>query len=306
MAQPLAYGLEGQRPYSAVYRHSGKVTFLGTALAAIAGLTCAVIAGVGYAYADLYSPAVKLNLLLCMGFGALLGVVVAGVLRWGKVRNTPVALALIFVITLAAYYVCWDAWIVAVLSRFDAPYKPGLVELGRHPQAMWYIAQELNEIGTWSTSSTRKENEHGVMLWIIWALEGLTIFGIAFVIVKSMMSDLPFCERCNRWCDKSRALNTFNAQNVPAVLEGLKTYDIASLAPFRAGVHEHFVSLTHHTCGECKQLNAVTASEIRITYDRKGKAQQKTKVLLKKLLVSPEELEQLRALQPPSADAGAL
>src|SRR4051812_20328918 len=93
--QLLSYGLGGSRAYGQYYQHSGAVTFLGPLLGFAAGIPAAILLGVAYAYADAYIPIIYLNLLLALAFGAGVAFVPAWVMRWGKVRNVPVALTVV-------------------------------------------------------------------------------------------------------------------------------------------------------------------------------------------------------------------
>src|SRR3954470_20084784 len=100
------------------YKHSGRITPLGLVLGIIAGAITAIIAGIIYAYADLYIPLIYLNVLLCICFGVAVGAAAAAAMHAGKVRNIPVALLIVTLVTALAYYLCWVVWMSAVIDRY--------------------------------------------------------------------------------------------------------------------------------------------------------------------------------------------
>lgn len=313
--QQLQYGYAGNQPYSGFYRHSGKVTLRGTALAVLAGLAVAVVTGYLYGYADLYMPIVYGNVLLCLAFGGAIGFVAARVMRWGKVRNTPVSLAIVGVLTLAAYYVCWATWEIAVLDRFNGngPVGPTLPFLLRSPQVIYRLAVLINEVGTWTTStstssSSGSTNEHGVMLLIVWIAEAGLIFGTALMIAKTFATDRPFCERCDDWCQPGVAVKHLNPTGAAGLRDRLANRNWPELLEHTAtpAVGSHWVELVHHKCAKCDGLHTITAVERRVTVDKRGRKNEKKKVLVNMLLMSGEEVAYLRALgREPEAPAAA-
>src|SRR5262245_17475610 len=131
------------------YKHSGKIPIHSVLLGLSAGLVASAILAIAYAYADLYIPIVYLNILLCLGFGAGVSIVTAMAMHRGKLRNTPVAIALVMSLTLFAYYLCWVVWICAVVDRFsDEKRDFGWSELAAKPQVVSSLVQRINGLGT--------------------------------------------------------------------------------------------------------------------------------------------------------------
>src|SRR4051794_22838506 len=132
-------------PTTGLYKHSGRFTPVGLVLGIIAGVATSVVAAIIYAYGDLYIPLIYLNVLLCVVFGAAVGVVSAMAMRFGKVRNIPVALLIVTLVTAVAYYLCWVVWISAVIDRYGQGRDFSWIWLAIHPQAVWAIATRINE-----------------------------------------------------------------------------------------------------------------------------------------------------------------
>ncbi len=300
---PLQYGLSGQPGQGPFYKHSGAVTLHGAGLAGAVGIVAAIVLGSIYAYADLYIPIIYLNLLLSAGFGAGVGAIAALVMRWGKVRNVPVALAIVGVLTVAAYFVSWVVWICAVLDRFsDQPRPFSQVDLALHPGMLLRTILAINEIGTWSmghsysSTSSGKENVSGVMLWLAWAGEAVLIFGASLKVTQWLVSDLPFCERCQAWCTPALDVARFGPAARPEMLRRMVAHDfdwLYSLGRPQAG---RWVSISHQACLTCGELHTLTVKDASRTVDKKGREKKAEKVVANKLLVTAAEVERVKAL----------
>lgn len=98
------------------YRHSGK--FGATALVAVplVGVLLGWPLGLAYAYLIKWIPFVYLNILLTIGYGALLGLAVGWTLQRCRVRNLPVTLVLAVVVGVAANYLQWSGHVHALLG----------------------------------------------------------------------------------------------------------------------------------------------------------------------------------------------
>lgn len=303
MTQTMQYGYPGGAG-DQYYRHSGQVTFAGPLLALAVGGAVAAALAFAYAYADLYIPLIYLNLLLCLGFGAALGAVPGVILRATKVRNVPVSLAVAGLVAVAGFYTCWVVWECAVLDRYDGP--PGrpfsYAQLEARPMAVLRLAQAIDENGTWSLGHSRGENVSGTFLWLIWAGEAATILGTALVVARKFAGELPFCERCERWCEKPVAVARVNPGDAAQLRRTMEAGDYAylrSLVP--AGqIGTTWWRLDHHRCAGCDQLHTITVTEVRQQTDRRGRTTEKSKVLVHRLLATPEQVQSLRAaLTPP-------
>jgi hypothetical protein len=301
MTQPLQYGVASQHVYARYYSHSGKVTAMGIVVAFLVGVPAAIVAGLFYAYADLYSPIVYLNVALTLFFGVGMGALCGAVLRWGKVRNVPVSLAIIGMMAAVAYYVCWVAWVCGTLDRFDVPRDFTMVELTLRPDWLIDIVRLINEDGTWSigrassSSSSSNKNVSGVFLWIVWAGEAAMIFGGAFIMGRKFAGDLPFCENCDGWCGKADTLKSMRSGDESRVKAELSADDYTHL---REQVGQEFLNewwqIDVHRCPKCKDFNTVSLQAIERTYDNKGNERLKKRVLVNKLIYTGARLAALK------------
>jgi hypothetical protein len=310
VSQTLSYGLMG-RGYQ-YYQHSGKVTAHGILLAAAIGLPAAVLMGIAYAYADLYSPIVYLNILLAIGFGVGIAWVCGKILQVGKVRNVPVSLAIIGVITAVAYYVCWVVWVFGTFDRFVGVDDPAgsTLKLATNPGALWDAINFINSVGTWtigraSSSSGSRANVSGTALWIVWIGEALLIFGAAFALGRKLAGDKPFCEKCDRWCEPARTVASVAAGDPARLRSEIEGGQYAYLQELRN--HEiggHWWQVDQNWCGGCNGFHTITVQEITRSVDKKGNEQRQKRKIIDRLIVTPAQVEQIRAsLTPPAAPA---
>jgi hypothetical protein len=153
--RPLHYGRTDRRVYSPYYRHTGRLTARGLLATCVLAIPVAVVLAIAYAYADLYVPITFVDAGLALAFGAAMGGTCGLVLRWGKVRNVPVSLALTAVLTLVAYYVCWAAWLCAAIDRFQLGGRTYTVAgLAVRPHLLASEVLRINARGTWSWGRT--------------------------------------------------------------------------------------------------------------------------------------------------------
>jgi len=309
MSQSLTYGFHGDRAYAQYYKHTGKVTLLGIVAGVACGIAAAPLLAWVYAYADSYIPIVYLNMALVVGFGAGIALAVAGPMRWGKVRNAPLTLALTMLLTAVAYYLCWAAWICVTFDRYAKGGRNfGFVELLLAPRGMYELAAILDESGTFSLGhgSSANSNVTGIPLMIIWAIEGVAIFATAFLVAKSLGADNPFCERCEKWSAAPTMLAPLAIGDVAEMRRALEAHEWPALQTAAAAPidERHFWSLMLGTCGSCDELNLLTLNDVKITLDKNGKAQIATKALVRNLRVSDADVAAIRAaVAPPVAVA---
>ena len=305
--KPLpAFTPVGSLPRGQYYRHSGRFNPAGVAAGLIAGVAAAAVLGFAYAYADKYIPIVQLNGLVCLGVGALFGVVPAMVMRGLKVRNTSVAMAVAALVAVVGFYVSWATW-EASLTHDGLANLPHLLT---HPADLASYAVRINEVGTWSighvgssSSSAKGSATSGVMLWVIWAIEGLVMLGTPLLVVVGMLGSAPFCDACDRWCDgPTTVLSTGLPADQAEVKRRLDAGDFAYPATLGPPAADASLTFARHGCDRCNGVNTLTVTSKKITADRKGKnAQTAAKTLVNKLMVTPDDLARLKGPAPAAA-----
>ena len=278
------------------YRHSGRFSVGGAALALLAGIAAALVLAFVYAYVLAYIPVVGyITFILAGGFGALVGLACGKLLEQGHVRNTPLSLLVTGVATVAAFYVSWVVWIHAIAGRADVEIP--MVELGTKPAILWEVVTAVNESGAWSLKGWTPT---GTILWILWILEAGLIFVPAFLVAHHVVGRRAYCESCGKWCrDDIGAVQLEPAQ--PAELrQRLESNDFAALSalPNRQVTTAVWTRVDLHVCpsAQCGKTNAVTVSHVSTTVDRKGQPSEKVEALVDKLLIDRPTADLIRGL----------
>ncbi len=283
------------------YSHSGKAPPAGVIAGLVVGLIAAPIVAAVYAYGDLYIPFVYLNILLTLAFGAALGLVPSSVLRRSKVRNAAVVLIVVGICTLVGYYFSWVFWCFALLQKAHPSFDASL--LVRNPRVLYEIILDANEKGTWSMGHGDAVN--GIALWGFWAAEAICIFVAALGTSRTYATSLPFCEKCNQWCDKARVAAATAPLDPVEVKRKVEASDFAftsSLArvPGDAG---QFFQWEYSQCPSCKQFNTLSVMATTVTRDKKGRVTRKKTAVVPRIIVETSVIEKLKTPQPAVAPA---
>lgn len=272
------------------YQHSGKVPPLGVALGLLTGLVASVPLAYLYDYGIINVPYVKLRMIFTLLFGFLVGIATGWGLTLGKVRNGKLAVAMGVVISLAAWYISWGAWLLLIFEKPAAD----LFRLLVAPRFLWDLVLVVNTNGTWAMSGSATT---GIELWILWGLEALTVIVCGWGGSVVMMNRRPFCEKCDRWCDKSGQVLVMSTLSGAEVMSKVNQsqYDFLHDAALATAKQPHF-TFAWNSCGSCGALNMLTISETET---------KNSKVLASRLVVSAGEIEQIRSWQATAAATAA-
>jgi len=301
MSQTLNYGLAGNAAYGIYYKHSNRVPPIGLLAGGILGLAAALVGAVIYAYAIVFIPLIYANVLCVVLFGALLGYVPARLMRWGKVRSVPVVLASVVVIALAAYYFHWAAWVYALVQQSGRGTDLSLSDLLRDPALLGRVIVTINGEGTWAMSKNESAAS-GFILGVVWLVEAGIIFGMAIYVALLSQSELPYCERCDHWCPKGANLLRIAPANAFVLRKRMEQRDWAAVK--QAGTPSEgstqWVTLIHHACPTCGKLHTLSAKQFTIVADKRRGSRLQEKLVVKKILVSPEDVGELVGVKTPT------
>jgi hypothetical protein len=290
-AAQLDYGFAGNSKHGRYYRHSGQINAGGVVAALVAGLVAGgLMAGV-YSALIVFVPFIKLRGIACFFYGFGLGVVPAALLKKFKMPNVPVSMAVVGVITLVSYYLCWASWEAFVLRGVAV--APSFSRIVVHPNVVYNIAKVADEFGTWSLGGP--EAMTGTALLGIWIVEALIIFGCALLIARSMLRDLPFCEKCQQWCGGAKTVRLTAPTDVNELRSKLESGDFAFVAGLPDPTGGAMLTFMHHQCGTCRELNTLTVMSRVIRKDKKGRVQSnKATTAINKLLVTADDVAKLK------------
>ncbi|HWE96879.1 MAG TPA: hypothetical protein VG269_23160 [Tepidisphaeraceae bacterium] len=286
----LGYGYEGGKQYELYYRHSNRVPIGGLLNGGLAGVAVGAVIAAVYAYAIIYIPFIYVRFIGCLVFGFVLGGVPTWVMREFKVRSVPVVLAAVGVIALVAYYFHWAVWLYAVLNRHENQVE--FLPILTNPAGMLRVIGLVLEKGTWGMSS-HSDQVTGVFLGLIWLVEAAAIFGVAFVVARHVQTDVPFCESCNAWCGpgvKVRSMPWGDAEELKRRMEN-KDWAYFDMVGDRDESAGSWFAVIHHGCSFCNRLHTLSAKSYAVTIDGKGQTTVNEKYIVRKLLVTQEDIE---------------
>ena len=287
------------------YQHSGQFALGSVILGTIAAAAMGSVLAAAYAAVVLYIPfAGVISFILSIGFGVLLGLTIAAALRWAKVRHEGILFLSSATAASSALYVSWAVWTWLLLRQSDV--EAHVLALVQKPDVVWGLLGEINAVGAWSMSGFTPT---GAVLWVLWGLEALLILVPAVLLPLGVLS-VPFCERCDIWCEPSEDVARLSACE-PSQLKShmdAKELDVLLELGNPAEHDDTWIRVDLHDCPSCGNLHTMTLKSISVTVVDDGEHQQKELEVVNHLLLNTEEAHQIRALarslQPEPVEVG--
>jgi hypothetical protein len=274
------------------YSPSGHYSLPGAALGLALGLGAAVILGPIYGGFTSWLPiAGVVTFLLAVLFGGAIGGVAAQGLKWGHVRNGAVAAGVGALAGSAGLYLAWAAWIWGLLESNHQTVSYASLLL--HPQRLGGAILKINETGAWSIGGI---SPSGVTLWFLWALEAILAIGPAAFLPVSIVTE-PYCERCHAWCVTNKGVAIRRTARADES-ERLREKDLALLQAMGAPEANAFdyMRLDLTNCPKCGQMHTLSARNVRVRVDAKGKQSEREAAVVNHLLLNEQEADAVRAL----------
>ena len=289
------------------YRHSGRFSPAGAAIALIGSLAVAIVLGAVYAYVDLYNPCFSvLTFFATLLFGLAVGWVTGYLLMRGQVRNDAMTLSIATLVALAALYASWVFWVYALLMQRLPAMQFAPWRLAARPEALARLIRLINATGAWSIGK-HGEPVKGAALWVIWIAEAACVLAAAVIAARKVGGARPFCETCGRWCSAAR--NVFSAKPVdPAELKRqleARDFDFLRRTGAAAQSDRAWFQINLFECEQCQSMHALSAVFARLERDKKGNDRKVLRTVVDKLLISPKEAEALRSLRSAAAQQPA-
>ena len=277
----------------ASYRPSGRFGALTFALFAGALVAAAATAWL-YQSLMTWIPYIYVNLILCAGFGAALGVGGAFVVRRGHCRNR--VLALVLAVPLAAagigasYYWAYRSTLSALADK-----NPGTpIEVIRDEVSFERWIDARKEAG-WTMSSSHSTPSRrnspdisGAGVLVMWAIEALILLGITVLLVDTEAAK-PYCERCGKWCTpKPLTLNGLGREDVEHAVQLGDLMPLVDIQLRSDGDPARAVVLTGNVCDGCSDTAFLSVDE-RITTQKKKQTSVKTVHLIKHAIMTAQQ-----------------
>jgi hypothetical protein len=291
--QPLQYRASNSalyyvppQPFSA-----GRL-ILATLGATVAGIVLALL----YVWALDQTLNLYVRLGLCVGVGMALGVASHLSMKWGRVYSTAIATLVACGVGLVALYVAWAFWLhrfLEVLYSHVSTWR-----LVTHPVSMFHLMRAIDREGTWSYHGNTIQ---GVALLVVWIGEALIIVlpGALFA-ANTVKSQLPLCDRCRVWCKRISGTPRIAADRSDEIASLVEARDFDALLEHGPLRDEDDPQIDFHVygCPKCQQSNVLTVKRTEWGVDKDGRAKVISRVLVDRMLLTGEQVEQLKALRP--------
>ena len=190
------------------YKRTGRVSMLSVVTTLIGGLIGAGILASLYIALQWFIPFVYFNFLITLGLALGIITLVDFLHKNGKIRNAPVAIASMLIISLFTLYFQWALYVSLMMGAeenlLDGVWlKPSFsFEYFSiyffHPSLLWADMLTLSSYGTFSIKGTQVSGE---LLWAVWAIEALMILGWPLVYMFSGQATKPFSEVQDSWME---------------------------------------------------------------------------------------------------------
>jgi hypothetical protein len=288
---------------SPYYKPSNKMPLPGILALLAGGIVAALGLALVYIYAVWYIPFVYINFFICLGFGLVLGAVLAVLVRLGKLRSPWAVGALALLVGLVAVYLQWSAYLTLLFNSEttgtgkDADTATSFsislfLDIMTHPAAMWLAIQKINETGTWTLKGSTPS---GVFLAVIWVIEAVIILGGTYLMAKAQATE-PFSETSNEWATEETLAHPLTfAQDAATTRTALETGQFHHLTPHTsAEAEDPFARLKLHSAPNDHNCRYLTLENVTTTIDKKGKASQSTTTVVQHLAISPAAFEELQ------------
>lgn len=288
---------------SPYYKPSNKMPVPGIMALLAGGIVAALILALVYIYAVWYIPFVYINFFICLGFGLVLGAVLAVLVRLGKLRSPGAVGALALLVGLVAVYLEWGVYLALLFNSettgvgkeadTTTSFSASLfLDIIAHPAAMWLAIQKINETGTWTLKGATPS---GVFLAVIWVIEAVMILGATYLMAKAQATE-PFSETSNEWAAEETLAHPLTfAQDAAATRTALETGQFHHLTPHTGTAAEDpFARLKLHSAPNDHNCRYLTLENVTTTIDKKGKASQSATTVVQHLAISPAAFAELQ------------
>ena len=278
------------------YRHSGQFALGRVILGTIAAAATGSLLAVAYAASVLYIPfAGVVSFILSIGFGVLLGLTTTAALRWAKVRHEGIAFLSSATAASSAFYVSWAVWTWLLLRQADV--ESHLSALVQEPGVVWGLLGEVNAVGAWSMGGFTPT---GAVLWVLWGFEALLILVPAVLLPLGVLA-VPFCERCNLWCEPTEDVARLAACEPSQLKSHMDAEELNVLAVlFELGTSaeddDTWIRVDLHDCPSCGNLHTMTLKSISVPEAAAGEHHQTELEVANHLLLSTEQAQRIRVL----------
>jgi hypothetical protein len=200
-----------------------------------------------------------------------------------------------FGVTTIAYYLSWAAWVGMGLREQGMAINT--LDVALQPINLARTIIEANRVGPWTFMDFEFR---GILLWVVWLVEFLVIFFMGVQLGRDEFFDLPFCERCDRWCKKHANIVRFWHPDEAVVKRAVQTKNFGSLASFEPVPltlpEGRWYECTLEICPTCTSTNTLDVFSVTAERNKKNEVSCQATQIISNLMLTAVEVDGFRRL----------
>ncbi len=284
------------------YFYTSSNRFLpGRLLAGLAvGTFLMLILSLIYAYAISYIPLIYINIVLCFGFGIVIGFLASLLSFVVRNRNRAIAWLCAIALTGLALWFSWGFWVSTLTDELSL-FGDFLAYM--NPIAILLVAIEVTGVEEYMNIGKlfgpRGLPITGFGLALLWLLEAGMIAVTALWTFSKNSRNLSFCEECKNWTETIHtSSHLLMVEDEEAFRETLASGDFDELLALRVVPNDdHFTTIAINSCG-CGQTFLLTVNDVVISYDDKGNPSTTERPFVNGLYITRQTAQELIRRKP--------
>lgn len=279
-----------------VYKHSGQLGS-GVLLMPLFGTVAAVVLGIVYSYADVYSPvAGYVSIVLTFMFALGVGFILKETTRIGKCRSVGFTALIGLVVSLVALYSAWATFAYILLKRMEGLDREiSLITCFASPRMIWRLAVAIGEHGWYEIFGSTPE---GLELWSFWVIEALILIVVIIAMAVTAVLGRVFCEQCDQWCTQYSNLLILASTQDEQQLENIARGELSALEAQENVSPVTYPNLRVETycCDQCRSTATYQVNLCYLKQDRKGNVEVQSNEITPRFVIDRPTLEYLESL----------
>lgn len=267
--------------YKGSNRYAPGRLFTGLVLGSIVVLAMSVLYGViMWQMQVLY---VSVGLVPVFAFGVT--EIARRLLRFAKVRNEALAVALGLYFGLLSVYAAWVGWVFAF---------SGLEFVVLQPGDLLHVVQQAALQGVWAIGDFTPT---GFLLYFCWVVEALSILALVILLAPPAVRGVAFCESCDDWIDHRRIIGAFHLGDTSGMRRELESGGksfVSKLEPV-ALTDAAYTVVVLEKCSHCTDSHFLTVKDIETKETPDGPKVSES-VIVERLRVKPELAQEVETL----------
>ncbi|MBK7129446.1 MAG: hypothetical protein IPM74_06965 [Crocinitomicaceae bacterium] len=273
------------------YRESGKVSVPGLVLTTLIALVVIWFLAFIYAILLFLIPVVYLNIVICVGYSLIIGIIILLLARLAKNRNRKARIIHALVIGFFGVYFAWTAYLSIALFPGDKDFTsylsmvPWILQPKESFSAMGYAL----DYGMWSVFGSVINGWQLLLIWIIEA--AIMLSGPVIATLKT--KEYPFSENTNQWFPKFTLHRDFESIVVTTdLVESLRINPVLALESIGKGTGNRF---TKFHLFYLKQEEQAYLTAEKVYFEGQGKGNKHQDIVLNNFPITRKEAEDIMA-----------